>query len=142
MFSIIRGMSVGIRSLGWRVRAIRGAITVEANTVEAITVAVNQLLGAIGDVNAIQPEEIVNVIFSVTPDLDVIFPAAIARQHQGWDHVPLLDVQQMIVTGSLDRCIRVLIQLNTPLPQQAMRHIYLRGAAHLRPDLATPLSLS
>lgn len=133
---------MGIRSLGWRVRAIRGAITVESNTVEAITTAVKQLLGAIGDVNAIQPEEIVNVIFSVTPDLDAIFPAAIARQQLGWDHVPLLDVQQMAVAGSLDRCIRVLIQLNTPLSQQDMRHIYLRGAAHLRPDLVAPMPLS
>lgn len=41
----------------------------------------------------------------------------------------------MQVAGSLERCIRILIHLNTPLPQDSLRHIYLRRAAQLRPDL-------
>jgi chorismate mutase len=118
------------------VRAIRGAITVPANTAEAIGAAVNELLDALEHRNAIDPAEVVSVIFSVTPDLDAAFPAQFARRRPGWEAVPLLDVQQMEVKGALPRCIRVLIQLNTPLTQAEMQHVYLRGARGLRPDLS------
>jgi chorismate mutase len=118
------------------VRAIRGAITVPANTAEAIGAAVNELLDALEHRNAIDPAEVVSVIFSVTPDLDAAFPAQFARRRPGWEAVPLLDVQQMEVKGALPRCIRVLIQLNTPLTQAEMHHVYLRGARELRPDLS------
>ncbi len=122
--------------MGWRVRAIRGAITVPANTAEAIGAAVNELLDALEHRNAIDPAELVSVIFSVTPDLNAAFPAQFARRRPGWELVPLLDVQQMDVNGALPRCIRVLIQLNTPLAQAEMHHVYLRGARELRPDLS------
>ena len=75
--------------------------------------------------------------FSVTKDLDAIFPAAIARQRPGWDTVPLLDVQQMYVAGSLARCIRLLVHFNTPTPEVKIHHAYLRGAQALRPDLVS-----
>nr|WP_026082693.1 chorismate mutase [Mastigocladopsis repens] len=120
----------------WRVRGLRGATTVGQNTKEAIAAAVDELLDALETNNLLDPAEIVSVTFSATPDLDAIFPAAVARRRPGWEQVPLLDVQQMQVKGSLDHCIRVLIHLNTPLPQNALRHTYLRRAAQLRPDLA------
>ncbi|NES81057.1 MAG: chorismate mutase, partial [Moorea sp. SIO2B7] len=63
-----------------------------------------------------------------------IFPAAIARKRTNWDNVPLLDVQQMYVEGSLESCIRVLIHVNTPKPQLEIFHAYLRQAKSLRPD--------
>ncbi len=120
----------------WRVRGLRGATTVDHNTPELITVAVDQLLTTLEDINSFSPNEIVSVIFSVTQGLDASFPAATARRRPGWEYVPLLDVQQSPVVGSLSHCIRVLIHLNTCLPQQALRHVYLRKAARLRPDLA------
>lgn len=120
--------------MGWKVRAIRGATTAAENTVEAMTIAVEELLDAIEERNQLNPEEIVSVTFSVTQDLDAIFPAAIARQRLHWDNVPLLDVQQMNVQGSLERCIRVLIYVNTPHPQREMLHVYLRHASNLRPE--------
>ncbi|MEC4807170.1 MAG: chorismate mutase [Jaaginema sp. PMC 1079.18] len=124
----------GFGSVGWKVRAIRGATTARENTVEAMTIAVQELLDAIEERNQLNPEEIVSVTFSVTQDLDAIFPAAIARQRPLWENVPLLDVQQMNVQGSLERCIRVLIYVNTLHPQQEMLHVYLRNARHLRPE--------
>ncbi|MDZ8033606.1 MAG: chorismate mutase [Nostoc sp. DedQUE08] len=120
----------------WRVRGLRGATTVSYNSIKAITEAVDELLNALETNNVLDPDEIVSVTFSATSDLDAMFPAAVARRRPGWDRVPLLDVQQMQVANSLDRCIRVLIHLNTPLPQNALRPVYLHRAAQLRPDIA------
>ena len=119
----------------WRVRAIRGATTVEANSRTAITQAVTELLDAIETHNPLDPEDVVNVIFSATADLNAVFPAQIARQRPGWDQIPLLDVQQMAVAGSLPYCIRVLVQINTCRLQTQLHHVYLKGAGQLRPDL-------
>lgn len=118
----------------WKVRGIRGATTVSANTVEAIREAVMELLEAIEQHNQLDSEDIVSIIFTVTSDLDAIFPAAIARERHHWQNVPLLDVQQMQVEGALPRCIRVLIHVNTPKPQEEIFHPYLRLAKNLRPD--------
>jgi chorismate mutase len=123
------------QSVGWRVRAIRGATTVTSNSVGEIAAAVTELLDQVEHHNVLDLAEIVSVTFSVTQDLDAIFPAAIARQRPGWDNVPLLDVQQMHVVGSLARCIRLLIHFNTPDPDVSIAHAYLRGAQALRPDL-------
>lgn len=120
----------------WRVRGLRGAITVSQNSAEAIAEAVGELFNALESQNQINPAEIVSVIFSVTQDLDALFPAAVTRRRPGWEQVPLLDVQQMQVADGLDRCIRVLIHINTPMPQSALRPVYLRRATQLRPDLA------
>ncbi|MFM2428989.1 MAG: chorismate mutase AroH [Cyanobacteriota bacterium] len=121
--------------MGWRVRAIRGATTVPTNSVEDVALAVTEMLDHVERHNALDLAEIVSVTFSVTADLDAIFPAAIARKRSGWEAVPLLDVQQMSVNGSLPRCIRLLIHFNTPDPDVVITHAYLRGAQALRPDL-------
>lgn len=131
-----RQPKVSQNQLQWRVRGLRGATTVSHNSVVEISQAVDELLNVIEAENQIIPTDITSVFFSVTPDLNASFPAAIARQRPGWEQVPLLDVQHMVVVNSLGHCIRVLIHLNTPLPQQALRPIYLRDAANLRPDLA------
>ena len=81
------------------------------------------------------------MFFTTTSDLDAIFPAAVARQRPNWDSVPLLDLQQMHVKGSLQLCIRVLIQVNTPRAQSAIVHRYLRDAKTLRPDLSESLTI-
>lgn len=124
----------------WKVRSIRGATTVAENTVAAMAIAVNELIDEIEAHNMFQPEDLVCVFFTVTTDLDAMFPAAAARKRSGWDCVPLIDLQQMQVRGSLKRCIRVLIQINTLLPQSAMVHRYLHQAQALRPDLDIQLT--
>jgi chorismate mutase len=120
--------------VGWKVRAIRGATTASENSVEAIRDAVTELIDELERYNPIDPENIVSVTFSVTRDLDAIFPAAIARERPHWQDVPLLDVQQMHVEGSLERCIRCLIHINMPDPFVKIHHPYLRQAKNLRPD--------
>ena len=118
----------------WKVRAIRGATTVTVNTIEAIREAVTELLEAIEIHNSLDPDDIVSIIFTATQDLDAIFPAAIARERPDWQNVPLLDVQQMQVASSLEKCIRVILHVNTPKLQSEMQHVYLQGAKNLRPD--------
>lgn len=118
----------------WRVRAIRGATTVSENSVAAIREAVNELLDELEAHNHLDPTEIVSATFSATRDLDAVFPARIARERSHWSDVPLFDVQQMYVEGSLERCIRFLIHFNTSDPQIKIYHPYLRGAKMLRPD--------
>lgn len=122
----------------WRVRAIRGATTASENTVEAIREAVSELLDELEAHNQLDPDEIVSATFTVTKDLDAIFPAAIARERAHWSNVPLIDVQQMHVEGSLERCIRFLIHFNTPDPNVKIYHPYLRHAKNLRPDWSLP----
>jgi chorismate mutase len=119
----------------WRIQAIRGAITVPENTAEQITAAVHELLDVLEFQNRLSPEHLISVVFSVTQDLDALFPAAAARQRPGWDAVPLLDVQHMHVQGSLARCIRVMIHTQVPVLHQNVCHAYLREAQQLRPDL-------
>lgn len=120
--------------MGWRVRAVRGATTVSENTVAAIREAVHELLDELEAHNHLEPDEIVSATFSATRDLDAIFPASIARERAHWSNVPLLDVQQMHVEGSMERCIRFLIHFNTPDPEIEIYHPYLRHARSLRPD--------
>ena len=127
--------------MDWRLRAIRGATTATENTVEAITEAVAELLDETETRNQLDPIEIVSVTFSVTRDLDAIFPASIARRRPYWDNVPMLDVQQMHVEGSLQRCIRFLILINIPANHNKVWHTYLREAQNLRPDWMSPPQL-
>ncbi|MGB3612831.1 MAG: chorismate mutase [Elainellaceae cyanobacterium] len=118
----------------WKVKAIRGATTAPENTVEAIREAVTELLTTLEFYNRIDTEQIVSTTFSVTRDLDAAFPAAIARERSHWQDVPMIDLQQMHVEGSLERCIRVLIHINVPKTADSIHHTYLRRASELRPE--------
>jgi chorismate mutase len=113
--------------------AIRGATTANANTAAAMADAVEELLNEIATRNQLAGEQVLTAIFSVTWDLDALFPASIARRRPGWQGVALLDCQQMRVAADLPRCIRVLVQAWLPQCQQP-QHAYLRGAQQLRPD--------
>jgi len=128
--------------VAWRVRAIRGATTASENSITAIEAVVNELLDALEAHNQLIIDEIVSVTFSVTQDLNAIFPATIARKRPHWDNVPLLDVQQMHVESDLEYCIRCLIHFNTPNPDAPIYHPYLRQAEVLRPDWIAQPALS
>lgn len=120
-------------SVEWKVRAIRGATTISENSVAAVREAVSELLDELEIRNQLDPQDIISAMFSATRDIDAIFPAAIARSRPNWEHVPLLDVQQMHVEGGLDHCIRFLIHVNLPA-NTPVHHPYLRQAQNLRPD--------
>ena len=115
-------------------RGIRGAISVDTNSAEAIIAATRELLECIVAANDLSAEEIASVIFSTTADLDAAYPARAARE-MGWADTPLLCVQEMAVVGSLARCIRVLVHWNTDCSPEQIRHVYLGEARALRPDL-------
>ena len=115
-------------------QGIRGAITVEQNTRDAIFSAVQALLSAMVSENEIQIEDIGAALFSATEDITAAFPAAAARQI-GWEHVPLFDARQMDVEESLEKCIRVLLLVNTDKKQAEIHHVYMEKAVCLRPDL-------
>ena len=117
-------------------RGIRGATTVEVNEAEAILNATAELLEQIVAANDVCEEDVVSVIFTMTPDLDAVYPAVAARQ-LGWTHTALICTQEMAIAGSLPRCIRVLVHWNTDRPIDRIRHVYLREARTLRPDLVT-----
>jgi chorismate mutase len=117
------------------VRGIRGATTAPENTSTAIVAATDKLLREMIAANAVQAEEVASVFFTTTPDLNGEFPAAAARA-LGWQKVPLLCATEIEVPGRVQSCIRVLMLVNTKVPQADIRHIYLEGAARLRPDLS------
>jgi chorismate mutase len=127
--------------VGWRVRGVRGATTVETNTYEEVKQAILEIMAEMEARNHIDPREIVSVMFSVTPDINVVFPAKIARSRPNWEYVPLMDVQHMYVQGDLERCVRILMHFNTERSQEQVQHIYLNRARCLRPDLEVSLKL-
>lgn len=119
---------------GKSLKAIRGAIQVEANSAEAIESGVKELLPAILEANSISREDVISVILTCTPDLNAAFPAAFAREI-GFGAVPLLCAVEMAVPGSLPLVIRVMLHAELANSTE-VSHIYLHGAAALRKDLA------
>ena len=115
-------------------RGVRGATTVERNDREEILTATRQLVALMVRRNGIDRHDVASAIFSTTPDLNAEFPALAARQ-LGWLDVPLLCTYEVDVPGSLRRCVRVLIHWNTDKPQKEIRHVYVKEAERLRPDI-------
>jgi chorismate mutase len=117
------------------VRGIRGATTVESNTREAILDATRELLGEIIKENALTTDNVASATFSTTTDLNAEFPAVVARNEFGWTNIALMCGHEMDVPGSLRMCLRIMLIVNSEVPQDKVCHVYLRGAAALRPDL-------
>lgn len=118
------------------IRGVRGAITVKKNEKDAIVFATEMLLEKIISVNKIKVEDIAAAIFSVTPDLTKEFPAIAARE-MGWLYTPLMCTNEINIEGSLKKCIRVLLLINSEKSQDKIKHVYLDEARKLRPDLST-----
>ena len=117
-------------------RGIRGATTVPEDEPVLILQATRELLEAILKENeGMKPEDVGSAIFTVTDDLAPTFPAQAARQ-MGWSMVPMMCAREIPVPGSLRKVIRVLFHWNTDTSQSAIKHVYLRDAVKLRPDLA------
>lgn len=117
-----------------RVAGIRGATTTEFNTAESILSDTKALLVEIIGKNEIKNEDIISIIFTVTNDLNAAFPAVAARE-LGLTDVPLLNSNEINVPGSLGKCIRILIHAYTEKSREEIKHIYLKDAKKLRPDL-------
>jgi chorismate mutase len=115
--------------------AIRGATTVDDDDAIAIRTATAELLRRIVDLNSLAPSDILSVLFTVTADLRSAFPAHAARE-LGWNDVALLCTMEIPVPGAIERCVRVLLHVETTTPRSRLRHVYLRGARALRPEWA------
>ena len=115
-------------------RGVRGATTVETNTAETICEATAELLQALVEANDIEHDRVASILFTTTMDLNAAFPAVAARE-LGWSDIALLNAHEMAVPGALPRCIRILLHVNTERTAKEIRHIYLRDARKLRPDL-------
>ena len=116
------------------VRALRGATTVDDDTVEQINERVQTLVTAMLDRNDVSKDDLISVVFTATDDIHAAFPAAAARAI-GLGDVPLLCARELDIVGGTARCIRVLMHLTTERGRHELHHVYLEGARGLRDDL-------
>jgi chorismate mutase len=117
------------------VRAIRGAVQVDHDDSALIAEHTTELLREVLRRNELDVDGFISIVFTMTPDLAGGFPADAARA-LGFVDVPMLCATEIGVPGSLPRVIRLLAHVQTERPRSAVAHVYLRGAAALRPDLA------
>lgn len=117
------------------VRAVRGAIQVDRDDPADILAATRELITEVLAHNGIGAEDLISIVFTLTPDLTSCFPAAAARD-LGFADLPLLCATEVAVPGALPRVVRLLAHVESDAPRAAVRHVYLRGATRLRPDLA------
>jgi chorismate mutase len=116
-------------------RAIRGATQLDRDDRDHLLVSVEELIREIFEQNDVDTDKLVSMVFTATSDLHSEFPALAARQ-LGIGDVPLLCAQEIDVAGAMPRVIRVMLHIESDLPRGEVRHVYLRGAAALRRDLA------
>lgn len=116
------------------VRGLRGATTVDADTVEQVTQRSQELMRQIMARNELVEDDIISAIFTATKDVCSIFPATAIREI-GFGAVPLLCAAEIAVPGAMPKCIRVLLHVHTSRSREEMHHVYLHGAQGLRDDL-------
>ena len=116
------------------IRALRGATTVDVDTVEHVHERVVALLEEMFDRNGIQHDDVISVFFTATNDIHSTFPATGARKF-GLGDVPLICAQELDIDGGTPMCIRVMMHLTTEISRADLRHVYLEGARSLRDDL-------
>lgn len=117
------------------VRAIRGAIQVDADERDAILDATAELVTAVMTRNDLTPDDVISVLFTATPDLTSEFPALAARK-LGFHAVPLMCATEIPVRGAMPRVVRLMAHVDTDRTRAQIQHVYLRGAAALRLDIA------
>ena len=116
------------------VRGLRGATTVDVDTVAQVTERSQELMRELMVRNELVEDDIVSVLFTATADVTSIFPATAVREI-GFGAVPLLCAAEIAVPGSMPLCIRVLLHVHTTRSRDDMHHVYLHGAQGLRDDL-------
>jgi len=119
-------------------KAIRGAITVEADERELVIAAAKELTETLLAENGLSADDVVSAIYTSTVDLTSAFPAMGARE-AGLVNTALLCAQEIPVPGSQPRCIRVLVHAYMQAGRP-VRHVYLKDAVNLRPDWASAVT--
>jgi chorismate mutase len=116
-----------------RLRAARGAIRVPSDDSDALLGSTERLLSAVLQRNAIDAEDLVSIMFTVTEDLRSAFPAEAARR-MGLGRVPLMCAQEIPVAGSMPSVVRILLHFHSERTLDEVEHVYLDGAETLRDD--------
>jgi len=116
-------------------RGIKGATTADQNSEASMLSAARDLLDQLVKANNLAPDDVAAMLFTCSPDLNAAFPARVARE-MGFQDVPLLGGQEMLVPGAVEKCIRILLLVNTERSQTELVHVYLKGARVLRPEYA------
>ncbi len=119
---------------GARVRAIRGATTVDADLREHVEDRTQELVRTLLERNDLVQDDLISIVFTATDDVRSAFPAEAART-AGITRVPLLCARELDVEGGMARCIRILVHAYTERSVAELRHPYLHGARQLRTDL-------
>ncbi len=117
-----------------RVRALRGATTLEVDERDHLMERTQELIDAVLVRNDLHEDDLISIVFTATDDVHSAFPAEAARE-AGITHVPLLCARELDVDGGIKRCVRVLIHAYTSRTSAELRHPYLHGARQLRTDL-------
>ncbi|SHJ80321.1 chorismate mutase [Tepidibacter formicigenes] len=116
--------------------AIRGATTVNHNKKEEILSETAILMEKIIKMNNLKEEDIISIIFTMTKDLDKVYPSVAVREIMGITDIPILNFEEKYIEGSLKKCIRVLIHINSDKEKNEIVHVYLNDAKNLRLDLS------
>jgi chorismate mutase len=116
------------------VRGLRGATTVDEDSVEQVTQRSQELILRLMERNDLAEDDIVSALFTATADVTSIFPATAIREI-GFGAVPLLCAAEIAVPGAMPLCIRVLLHVHTTKTRDEIHHVYLHGAQGLRDDL-------
>ncbi len=117
------------------VRAIRGAIQIDADDRSSVLQATAELVTKVMHANSLESADLISVWFTATPDVTSEFPAVAARE-LGLGDVPLMCSVEMNVAGAMPRIIRLMMHVETKTTRSQIQHVYLRGAQALRKDLA------
>jgi chorismate mutase len=117
-----------------RVRALRGATTVDDDVREQVIERTQELLRELLERNGLVEDDLISIVFTATDDVHSAFPAEAARA-AGMTHIPLLCARELEIDGGIERCIRVLVHVQTDRAVTELRHPYLHGARQLRTDL-------
>jgi chorismate mutase len=117
------------------VRAIRGATQLDVDEREHLLERSAELVTAVLEANELSPDDLISILFTVTPDLRSEFPA-VAGRRIGLVDVPLICAREIDVPHALPRVVRLMVHTESPRSRDKIQHVYLHGAASLRPDLA------
>ncbi len=112
--------------------AIRGAITVENDSIDEIDNAVKLMFDKIMNLNNLNETDLININFTLTPDLITRNPAAALRKANYCSNVPLFCSQEAKIEGMLEKVIRVMILCN--MEKQSLKHVYMNKAKALRKE--------
>src|SRR6202046_3103481 len=100
------------------VRAVRGAVQIEADDRDAILEGTAELVTEVMARNDLSTDDVISVLFTATPDLTAEFPVLAARKI-GFHEVPLICATEIPRPGAMPRVIRLMAHIERSGPRSA-----------------------